>query len=74
MWYYPNVWRTVNIRQPEWNKYSNKNQGRHNFQIDLAIALINYAIEMEWDGESEWLDWMRQVKLCLAIVRSVISV
>ena len=34
----------VNIGQPEWNKYSNKNQGRHDFQIDLAIALINYAI------------------------------
>ena len=41
----------VNIGKPKWKKYSSKHTGRHDFQIDLAIYLINYAIEKEWDGK-----------------------
>ena len=41
----------ANIGKPGWKKYSNKHTGRHDFQIDLAISLINYAIEKEWDGK-----------------------
>ena len=37
----------------EWKKYCDKHTGRHDFQIDLGIALLNYAISSEWDGESE---------------------
>ena len=33
--------------------YCDKHNGRHDFQIDLGIALLNYAISSEWDGESE---------------------
>jgi hypothetical protein len=50
------------IGKPEWKRYGNKHQGRHDFQVDLAISLINYAIEREWDGKSEKPDWMRQRK------------
>ena len=39
--------------KPEWECYTTKNSGRHNFQVDLAMELINYAIEQEWDGVSE---------------------
>ena len=51
---------SVNIGNPTWKKYATTNQGRHDFQVDLAISLINRAIEMEWDGESKRPDWMRQ--------------
>ena len=40
------------IGKPEWNKYRDKNQGRHDFQIDLGISLLNYGICLDWDGES----------------------
>jgi hypothetical protein len=30
-----------------------KKIGCHNFQIDLAINLMNYGIGLEWDGKSE---------------------
>jgi len=40
------------IGKPEWKKYRDKNQGRHNFQIDLGISLLNYGIGLDWDGES----------------------
>ena len=41
----------VSIRKPKWKAYANKNQGRHDFQIDLTMSLINYAIDKEWDGK-----------------------
>ena len=40
------------IGKPEWKKYRDKNQGRHDFQIDLGISLLNYGIGLDWDGES----------------------
>ena len=40
------------IGDPKWNKYRNKNYGRHDFQIDLGMALLNYAISISWDGGS----------------------
>lgn len=33
--------------------YSNKNGGRREFQIDLAIEIINFAIENEWKNINE---------------------
>ena len=41
-----------NIGKPDWKKYRDKNQGRHDFQIDLGISLLNYGIALDWDGES----------------------
>ena len=41
-------------------KYTSKNSGRHDFHIDLAIALMNYAIKQDLDGGSERPSWMRQ--------------
>ena len=41
-------------------KYTSKNSSRHDFQINLAIALMNYAIKQDWDGGSERPSWMRQ--------------
>jgi hypothetical protein len=43
----------------KWKSYSNKNGGRKKFQIDLGMALLNYAIEMDWDDENR-PRWMRQ--------------
>ena len=44
------------IGKPGWKRYSDKHGGRQDFQVDLAMALINYAIMKEWDGKSEKLD------------------
>ena len=51
---------SVGIGKPEWKKYASKNNGRHDFQVDLAIALMNYALAAEWDGAEERPSWMRQ--------------
>ena len=48
------------IGNSEWNNYLNRNNGCHKFQIDIAISLINFAIALEWDGESKRPGWMRQ--------------
>jgi len=39
----------------DWDKYKPKNYGHCYFQIELAIALMNYAVELDWkdpDNES----------------------
>ena len=38
---------SVDAGKPEWKKYGNKKYSRHNFHIDIAVDLINYAIEKE---------------------------
>ena len=43
--------------------YLSKYDGRRKFQINLGIYLLNYAIDKEWDGESERPDWMRPSEL-----------
>lgn len=43
-----------------WADYSKDIQdGRKDFQIDLGMSLIKYAIELDWKGERR-PDWMRQ--------------
>ena len=49
----------LNIHKQGWEKYVNKNNGRHDFQIDLGIYLINRGIHMDWTGE-ERPDYMRK--------------
>ena len=39
------------IGMPEWKKYCDKHSRRNNCQIDLGIALLNYAIALEWDAK-----------------------
>jgi hypothetical protein len=34
----------------EWEMYLDKNEGRREFQIDLGISLMNYALALDWDG------------------------
>ena len=48
------------IGDPEWKSYRSKHNGRHDFQIDLAMASLNYAISLDWDGKSASPGWMRQ--------------
>jgi hypothetical protein len=36
----------------EWIPYLDGHFGRHDFQIDLALSLMNYGIGLQWDGES----------------------
>ncbi len=48
----------------EWKKYTNRHYGRGDFQVDLGIALLNHAIELEWmDTSKPCPDWMRQSTL-----------
>ena len=46
-----------------WAKYNNKNDGRRKFQIDLALAVMEYGIRLDW--KEPFLDkdrpaWMRE--------------
>jgi hypothetical protein len=41
-------------------KYDNKNGGRRKFQIDLGLALLNFAIGLEWDGKGPRPSRMQQ--------------
>ena len=50
----------LGISKSDWKKYLNRNSDRHDFQIDLIISLINFAIALEWDDESKRLGWMHQ--------------
>jgi hypothetical protein len=67
------------IGKPEWKKYRDKNQGRHDFQIDLGISLLNYGIGLDWDGESrERPSYMRkgafkpcECKMCFFCVKGL---
>ncbi len=48
----------------EWKKYATKNGGRHKFQVDLGIVLVNHAIKAEWtDLDKPRPKWMRQAQL-----------
>ena len=53
---------TVGTGKPKWKRYTSKNSGHHNFQVDLVLVLINCAIEQKWDRTSEWPCWMRQLE------------
>ncbi len=48
------------IRESKWGRYLKKELGRHDFQINLGMALLNRAIEWDWDGTSQKPGWMRQ--------------
>jgi len=43
----------------EGKRYMDRNGGRRAFQIDLAILLIRYGIEYDWDGETKKPNWIR---------------
>jgi hypothetical protein len=45
-----------------WTLYSDKNGGRRRFQIDLGIALMNYGIGLDWNGDvnTQRPRWMRR--------------
>ena len=42
----------------QWEKYKSKHNGRHDFQIDLGLALLAYGIGLDWDGELKHPDYM----------------
>ena len=46
-----------------WKRYLSKHAGRHDFQIELGIALLNRAIELDWNGVGKKPGWMRQTTL-----------
>ena len=48
-------------KRSDWKKYASKNEGRRKFQIDLAILLLNHAIELDMkEKPGEQPKWMRQ--------------
>jgi hypothetical protein len=49
------------IGQKQWKRYLDHHSGRHDFQIDLALSVMNYGISLQWDGESDKIpNFMRQ--------------
>jgi hypothetical protein len=49
------------IGPTKWKKYLNKNGGRGEFQVDLGIAVLNYATQLEWiDLTKGGPSWIRQ--------------
>ena len=51
----------VDIGQKQWKPYLDDHSGRHDFQIDLALSVMNYGIGLQWDDESdERPNYMRQ--------------
>ena len=50
---------TAGVGNREWKKYKMRKNGRHDFQIDLGLALISFAIKLEWTGVKR-PGWMRQ--------------
>lgn len=57
----------------ECRHYLRSRNGRRDFQIDLAISLINYVISLDWEEGGERPDYIRRGSMSLAIV-SVASV
>jgi hypothetical protein len=62
----------ANECKDEWKYYTNKEEGRFNFQIDLAMQLIDYGIRLDWKGDQDDLDndagkpaWVRRVGFIL---------
>jgi hypothetical protein len=52
----------LKIGSEEWSKYLKKN-GRYVFQIDLGIAIINYALNKAWpNAEGPPPAWIRQLE------------
>ena len=53
----------INIGREEWIKYKNNHDGRSIFQIDLALAVIEYGITHDWPSGFDEYDkpkWLRQ--------------
>ena len=50
---------TNGIGPKEWRRYLKSRNGRREFQIDLAIDLINYAIALDWDGGDKRPSYIR---------------
>ena len=48
------------LGNPDWKKYLNKNEGRRDFQIDLAIEIMNYGLSLDWDGGDDRPSYMRK--------------
>jgi hypothetical protein len=40
------------IGQEQWKRYLDHHSKRHNFQIDLALSIMNHGIGLQWDGAS----------------------
>jgi len=45
------VCKVGSSRVKKWKKYQTSNTGRHDFQIDMAISLLNYGIGLDWIGD-----------------------
>jgi len=43
----------TDIGQEQWKRYLDHHSGRHDFQIDLALSVMNYGIGLQWVGESD---------------------
>ena len=42
---------TSDIGNVDWKDYLDKNEGRREFQIDLALSIMNYGLSLDWDDD-----------------------
>ena len=40
------------VGQKQWKRYLDTHSGRHDFQINLALSIMNYGVGLHWDGKS----------------------
>ncbi len=55
------------VGQEQWKRYLDTHLGCHDFQIDLALSIMNYGIGLQWDGESATRPnfmWQREFVPC----------
>ena len=44
---------TNGIGLKEWKVHLDKHEGRHEFQIGLDLDMMNYALSLDWDGNTD---------------------
>ncbi len=50
------------VGQKQWKRYLGTHSGRHDFQINLALSIMNYGVGLHWDGKfTTRLNFMRQM-------------
>ena len=53
----------LHIGREEWLKYRNDHDGRRMFQIDLALAIMEFGIKLDWEhpfDDANRPEWIHQ--------------
>jgi hypothetical protein len=72
--FHVDCWHTIQgLGKKHWKKCVSKNEGRRDFWIDLVTDLMNYGLELDWDGNNKhWCPtYAGGIHLFLVIVKLV---